>query len=281
MILVFVLLLVLGAVAWVFNAQVSSVGGSSVVRKVVEKERAFVLLKSAVPSVKELLDRYANGGLVSLGDPWAKPMVVPTPLGEVEVEVVDLERFLNLNAIDKRGVRETLKNLLRELEIDAALLEKLLVWEGLEPYADTDFEYPPPRRPLSSEYELLLIWNAEDLGRKRRGFEELPALTELTTTLSEGRINVNTAPIWIIRALPGIDPATAEAIVELRQRKVIKDLKELLGVGSIDMNVLYRWREILTTRSRNFLVKLRLKGKLTLWFVYDVVDQKIVAEGVE
>jgi len=282
MILVLVLFLVLGLVAFVFNAQVSSVGASSVARKVVEKERALVLLKSATPVVKKLLDRYTNGGFVSLNDPWAKPITVPSPLGEIEVEVVDLERFLNLNRLNLRGVRETFENLLGELEIDYALLDKLLAWEGLESGGGFNFKYPPPHRPLSSKYELLLIWNnTGDLYGKRVGPRELPGLLELTTALSEGKVNVNTAPVWILRALPDIDPATVEAIVELRGQKVIKDLKELLGVGSIDMNTLYRWREVLTTRSRYFLVKLRLKGKLTLWFVYDIGSKKVVLEGVE
>jgi len=284
MILVLVLFLVLGLVAFVFNAQVSSTGASSVVRKVTEKERALVLLKSATPIVKNLLDKYTNGGLVSLNDPWAKPITVPSPLGDIEVEVVDLDRFLNLNRLNLKGIRETFENLLGDLEIDYELLERLLVWQGLKTGGDFNFRYPPPRRPLSSKYELLVIWNnTGDLYGKKVGLEELPGLLELTTTYSGGKVNVNTAPVWILRALPGMDPATVEQIVSLRQRKVIKDLKGLLGVGLIDMNTLYRWRDILTVKSRYFLVKMQLKGgaKLTLWFIYELTTKRIVLEGVE
>ena len=284
MILVLVLLLFTALTAFVFNAEVSTAGAEVSTSKVVEKEKAFLLLRSAMPLVEKLLDNYTNGGYVSLSDPWARPMSVNTPLGEVEVRVVDLDRFLNLNSVDKRGVKETFENLLGELEIDDELLERLLQWEGKKPYGGWG-EYPPPGKGLASKYELLLIWNnTGDLYGKRVGGEELPGLLQLTTVHSGGRVNVNTAPVWILKALPGIDDATVEEIVELRRERVIKNLQQLLGVGSIDMNTLYRWSDVLTTQSRYFLVKMHLKGRATstlLWFIYDIKTKTVVEQGVE
>ena len=48
-------------------------------------------------------------------------------------------------------------------------------------------------------------------------------------------ININTADAWLLEALPGIGPSTAEAIIEYRTAnglfESIDDLKEVKGIG--------------------------------------------------
>ena len=48
-------------------------------------------------------------------------------------------------------------------------------------------------------------------------------------------ININTAPVWLLTALPGIGEATAEAIVEYRSQEgsfdSVDDLKKVKGIG--------------------------------------------------
>ena len=52
---------------------------------------------------------------------------------------------------------------------------------------------------------------------------------------SSMRININTADAWLLEALPGIGPATAEAIIEYRTENgpftTIDGLKSVKGIG--------------------------------------------------
>ena len=53
---------------------------------------------------------------------------------------------------------------------------------------------------------------------------------------SSALININTADAWLLEALPGIGPSTAEAIIEHRTAngpfESINDLKEVKGIGA-------------------------------------------------
>ena len=283
MIILLALILFLSLSFYVFQASIAVNGAYETVSKVVDKERAFILLRSFIPRAQRLLIKYANGGEVSLNDPWAKPIVLPTPLGTVNVQVVDLDRYINLNSLKVPEIRETFANLLDNLKIDPLLLDRIEMWEGLKPVDNPDiFPYPPPRRPMASKYELLLIWNkTDDLYGKKVGPLELPGLLDLVTVHSSGKVNVNTAPYWILISLPGADPATVDQIIQLRGERKITNLQQLLGI--VDMNLLYRWQRILTTKSRYFMVTATLNGTAaptTLWFIYDIQQKKVVQEGV-
>ena len=52
---------------------------------------------------------------------------------------------------------------------------------------------------------------------------------------SSARININTAEAWLLEALPGIGPSTAEAIIEYRSTngpfESIDGVKEVKGIG--------------------------------------------------
>ncbi len=283
MFLVLILMLFLTLSFYLFNAEVAVRSSSELVSKVVQKERAFVLLKSLIPTAEKLLNKYTNGGSVSLVDPWAKPIEVETPLGKVNIKVVDLDRYLNLNALSNRAVRETFSNLLGELKIDGELLERILQWEGLKPYAGNWSEYPPPKRPMISKYELLLIWNnTGDLFGKKVGILELPGLLELTTVHSDGKVNVNTAPYWVLLSLPRMDPVTLGQIIEMRKDRKITDLQQLLTIG-VDSERIYLWSNVLKTTSRYFEVVAALNSTstpLTVRFIYDIVEKRVIEKEV-
>ncbi len=284
MILLLVLILALSASFYLFWAQTSLYGASAAVAKITQKERDFVLLKSAVSLAVKLLKEKTNGGLVSLSGVYFKPLSFDTPVGTVTVKIVDLDRFLNLNRLSNRYVRQTFENLLTELDIDPLLLESLLQWEGLKTNYYNWGSLPIKGAPLDSKYELLYVWNnTGDLFGKEEGGEKLPGLLQLVTVHSSGKININTAPFWVIKALPGMDEATASQILELRKEKNITNLNQLLGVGSINMDYLFRLQQILTTRSRFFKVDITLNGtstSTTLWFIYDLKKNRIVEKGV-
>jgi general secretion pathway protein K len=162
----------------------------------------------------------------------------------------------------------------------------LLVWEGVKPLeGEWKLPYPIKGKPLDSIYELQWFWdNSKDLYGKKVGNEEYPGLLELVTVHSTGKININTAPYWVLRALsPYIDDVLARQIMEKREEQPFKDVMELLTVDGIDMDLLYKIQDLLTTKSRFFKITLTLEGdnSQTLTVIYDREKNQIVEKSVQ
>jgi len=266
--LVLALILIVAIAYPALRAQVSSLGAGAATKTVEVKERGFLLLKSALPLAERLLNKVANGGGVTLHDPIFKPLTLQTPLGELEIRIVDLERFLNLNALASSAeARETFKKLIGLANADPTLYDLTLGWLGVQ--NAFNLPYPPPGR-FYSKMELTLF--NRDLGE--------PPLTSLTTALSAGKINVNTAPEEILRAALG--DYEAARVAALRRERRIEDLKELLGVGRIDAAALLKLERILTVKSRYFLVEMKLKSSppVELSFIYDLKERRVIKRTV-
>ena len=62
----------------------------------------------------------------------------------------------------------------------------------------------------------------------------VPAASESTTPQSQ-RVNINTAPDWLLDALPGIGPKLAQAIIDYRKEngrfQRTQDLMKVKGIG--------------------------------------------------
>ncbi|MCJ7807538.1 MAG: ComEA family DNA-binding protein, partial [Dehalococcoidia bacterium] len=59
------------------------------------------------------------------------------------------------------------------------------------------------------------------------------------TENGEQRININTAPAWLLEALPGIGEVKAQAIIDYRQQNgLFKNINELLKVDGIGQGTL-------------------------------------------
>ncbi|NPA32547.1 MAG: general secretion pathway protein GspK [Aquificae bacterium] len=252
--------------------------------RVYEKEKHYRALSSALPRVLELLRR-EDASYDALTDPWAKPYALETPVGEVSVVILDEDRFLNPNYITKiRSLRKSFEKLFRFLEIDLTLLELILVWTGQEEGSFTG-RFPPKRAPLDSVYEIELFWDKkEDLYGKRSGQEEKPGLFELITVFSDGRVNVNTAPIYVLWALDEeIDWELARRIAKTRSEKPFLRVRDLLLVEGMTMDIAYRLESKAKTSSRFFRVEMSVKGERTstrLVVVYDRSENKIVYREV-
>ena len=67
----------------------------------------------------------------------------------------------------------------------------------------------------------------------------LPLALATASAALEGVVNVNTANVEELSMLPGVGPARARAIVELRQKlggfKRIEDLLEVKGIGEASL----------------------------------------------
>ncbi len=173
--------------------------------------------------------------------------------GSFSVKIVDQDRKFNINCPDEQMMNMVLDQALTIIGVDPSgfttIKNSILDWRDPSPNArmdgaksDTYKNYSPPYfakdGPLDDLSELLLVrgitpamyWGASGGGShmqvlnrptlsRRDGFEE-PAYAvgfhDLFTTLSRGRININTASAIQLQVVPGIDEQIAQAIIMRR-----------------------------------------------------------------
>ncbi|NPB06490.1 MAG: general secretion pathway protein GspK [Aquificae bacterium] len=224
---------------------------------VYRKEQAFLLTESLLPKALELLTQ-EDGSYDALTDAWARPFSYETPLGTLEVTVVDKERFLNPNLLgSSRAYDEAFERLLRLLGIDPILAYYIKVWIGkAEGSLPTD--YPPKRKPMDSIYEIELFWpDREEL----YGSKDKPGLYEFISVFAGPKVNINTAPPLVLMALDErITPHLARAVARARSERPFKTLKELLRVEGVTLDLLYRLERLAGVKSENFRLVFKLEG---------------------
>lgn len=285
MILVLVLGFFLTLTYYVTDTLQSTNSTREIYEKVYLKEKHYIILDSLISKITILLQREERG-YDALTDPWVEPYIFETHLGTISVEIVDEDRFLNPNYITKiRGLREVFEKLFRFLEVDLELLNRILVWTGQE-QGFIDLELPLKRKPMDSVHEIELFWNKkEDLYGKEKDFEKKPGLLELLTVFSDGKVNINTAPVHIIFALDkDIDWDLAKRIADYRRDKPFRRIRDLLLVKGVTLDIAYRLESKIKVRSRFFRVKMSIKTdkvETTLTFIYDRDRNKILYKELE
>lgn len=161
-----------------------------------------------------------------LEDPWRDPdgLVVPEQtFGDTRFTLAlrDTEAALNLNGADEDMLRRFFAV---GLELDAALADRLALaiadWRdddelprvgGAErqEYLDAGRAVLPPDRPFAELDELRHV-----MGMTPDIFD---AAVPYLTLIGSGRINVNAAPEPVLLALPGMNRAVVQQLVQLRE----------------------------------------------------------------
>jgi general secretion pathway protein K len=173
--------------------------------------------------------------------------------GRFSVRITDLERRFNINArmpeADKKAVMDRALAIMGVEAGDAATIEdSVLDWLDQDEHphlngTETDdyLHLVPPylakNGPIDDLAELLLVrgvtpevyWGPRAPGHRRQPFRGKPrldvdatllsypvGLVDLFTPLSNGRININTAPPQVIQLLPGMDEVLASQVIVAR-----------------------------------------------------------------
>ena len=273
MIVVLVLAFFLTLGGLVVSALQSSSSAERFVREVYIKQQSYHVLTSVIPYILNAL-RKEDASVDTLQDPWALPFLVETEKGKLEVVINDEDRFFNLNTVGDGNVqREIFERLLELLKISPGYSERLLAWIGKEP-PNFQSEFPIKGAPMDSPYELRYLgMSDEDLYGKEEGDVSYPGLLSLVTTYSSGKINVNTAPKYILMALdPRIDGPLADRIIEYRSSKPFKKVDDLVLVEGFTFDILHRIRDLVDVKSTAFRIRATVKSgdvETTLEIVYD------------
>ncbi|MFN3976247.1 MAG: general secretion pathway protein GspK [Aquificaceae bacterium] len=250
-------------------------------QQVYARIQALYVFKSALPLAIAII-RSDDASVDHLKERWAAPLSFKTERGELSLSIYDEDRFINLNTAGEYP--ELFKHLFSNLRIDEEYLNRLLIWIGKRE-GSFDSPYPIKRAPLSSKEELLYVgFRPQDLQGKTIGKDFYPGLWSLTTTFSSGKVNINTAPFYVLLSLDkDMDQTLANKIIERRSREPFKRPEDLLLVEGFTFDMLYRMRNYIDTKSRFFHIVMDIKsGGYSLSFsaIYDRQEDKVVYKKI-
>lgn len=111
-------------------------------------------------------------------------------------------------------------------------------------------------RPLYDISELLLMShdiNAEIL----YGYEGLLGISDYCTVYSDGKINLNVAPVHVMELLPGLDVGgLAQSIADYRAENAIESLRDIQKIPGASARTSTRLTNIAGFKSRYFSIKI-------------------------
>ncbi len=271
MLLIVVLLLIGGITATVTSVSEDSYIFDEYVNRTVEYEQIYMMSDLAFEAVKEIF-RNDDPKVDYIGEFWSQNISVPIENGKVTVTVVDQERYLNPNyLVNKQGkinekYMRVFDRLFDLLDINKTVLYNIVDWidkddissGGIEKYPD----YQAKNSRLDSLDELLLIQGIDKTVFNGRvsptGF--IPGLRSVLSPYSNGKVNVNTAPKYVLMSLdPDIDENIANAIISYRKKKPFKNLNDLDLVDGITGDIIHRISTITDVKSNNFLINMDIK----------------------
>ncbi len=224
------------------------------------KRQAYWKAVSGLRLVGTIL-RHDDPSYDALSEAWARPLVIPLKEGEIRIQIEDEERYLNLNGLGNSSVEKALGRLLILTKTESISTEEIKAWIGQSLYLSP--MVPNKKAPFDSPYELLILGiSKEDFYGKTIAGDFYPGLGSLVTTFSNGQVNLNTAPVYILMALSEkIDRPLAERLITYRRKKPLKRLEDLLRIEGFDLDILHDLRPLGTVRSENFRVKIQVKAQ--------------------
>jgi general secretion pathway protein K len=178
-------------------------------------------------------------------------------------KITDLERKININLVNEVILQQALTQMGLGASESATTVNSILDWIDRDDVvrvngAESDYyqalspPYVAKNGPLDDILELLLIkgvtqelfWGPactnhtvaafQVKGGVFRAAEALPTypfgLVDVFTTISSGRVNINTASAEVLQAIPGIDQNAAQRIIEFRNMG--EGMQETMPIGS-------------------------------------------------
>ncbi|MCX7760986.1 MAG: general secretion pathway protein GspK [Hydrogenothermaceae bacterium] len=259
MIIILVLMMFITFSYYVIDAYSNVNSANRMVVSIYNKQQAYYVASSVFEAVKFLLNT-DDKTVDTLTDNWANPITFEREGVKVEVTIYDENRYINLNGVKDPSYRQIVENLFNRLNISPAYIDKILVWIGKKEGSVND-NYPPKKADLDSLYELSLLgFRDEDLVGKMVGNNFYPGLFSTSTVYTQGRININTAPLYVLMSLdPKIDQTLATKIIEYRQKKPFKTINDIVLVDGFNFDILYRIQNFIDVKSDIFHIKISVK----------------------
>ncbi len=137
----------------------------------------------------------------------------------VDVQAMDLGTQLNLNRMDEQQLRDFFSYVLGNFSVADQLSQAIADWRDLDDdkrpageerdgYIKKGLLVLPTNGPFRQVEELLMVE-----GMTSQIFE---AVAPYLTTYGDGSVNINTAPVPVLRAMPGMSDAVLNNILSMR-----------------------------------------------------------------
>lgn len=247
------------------------------------RNQEMVLLEKTVSSIISDIFKKDDQNIDALDEEWAKPYFFPTKLGDITVEIVDQERYLNPNTlIDSSGkvvdaAYMRFYRLFERFKIDKEVLDNLVDWIDNASSSNQSGDIPIKNAPLESQEELRYVKGVDDKvyfgDIDKGGF--VPGFRTFLSPLSNGKININTASKYALLGLDEkMDETLADKIIEYRKDKRFKSVDDLINVNGITLDMIFRIRQIADVKSEHFLILIKIENgdkvsKISLFYKRD------------
>ncbi|MFH1452448.1 MAG: type II secretion system protein GspK [Armatimonadota bacterium] len=258
-----IIIAVLGALsivlALILNFTNTATFNEEYLYRIKSTEKAYYMSISVLPSVLKIF-MLDDPAFDSFTDTWAQTLpVIKTKEGNIYIRISDEDRKFNPNYIIKEDKEEKyhkaqFERLLNLLSSKNYLDNKVSDW------IDKDSQATLPggvednlsginfkNAPLDSIYEILYIQDAGEEDFYGSGTENRYGigLNKLLTVHSGGKVNINTAPKVILESIDeGVTSDVAEAIIKRRIEKPFKNIKEILDIPGMNLDILYKIEQV-------------------------------------
>lgn len=248
------------AFTWFVRSQVRAVGAERLA--LTSRSMAQVLVGSITSLLAELSQHV---GYDSFLQRWYQPLAVPTgDLGLWVVRVTPLDDKIPLRSLflpDGSTMRREFSQVwadmwekLKHTELESVLLD-FLDRNTRARVGSTERE-GYLNRPLYDISELLIL--SQDITPQiLNGSGTTPGLMDYCTLYSDGRINLNVAPVHVLELLPGLDTGgMAERLVQARTDKPLESLNDVQSIPGANPKISSQLTNIVTFRSRYFRINI-------------------------
>lgn len=274
------------AFSWFARSQARTVSGQA--HALSNRTFAHVLVESVMNVISGILSELNYD---SMTQKWYQPFVIAPPDydGVWVVKITPLDDKIPLRQLflpDGSTMRTELTEVWHKMfeELDHLELEQLLL-----DFMDSNNK---PRVGGAerddflnrSPYDIneLLVLSGDVDYETLSGTSGKLGIADYCTVYSDGKININVAPVHVIELLPGLDSgSTAQSIADYRQDKAIETLSDLQGIPGVSAGTLNRSMNIIGFKSRYFEVKLEFlpnssESGASFSVILDRTDKKIV-----
>ena len=270
------------AFSWFVRLQVRSVLQERAA--LTNRSMAQVMSESIIGAVAQISEKTQAD---SLNQKWFKPFLIPADdTGLWAVQVMPLDDRLPIRSLflpDGNTLRgeirrpwEEMWDRLKHRELSVLTLD-FMDRNDKGRVGGAERETFLNRPPLDISEMLLL---EEITPEMLKGEQGRPGLADYCTVWSDGKINLNVAPLHVLELLPGLDTGLAGRVVEHRTEKILRSMSDLQSIPGFSSRASRMLTNLAAFKSRYFSLRIEIlddsPGVTAFDLIFDRTTRQIV-----
>lgn len=223
----------------------------------------------------------------SLNQPWFKPFLIPVEdLGTWVFQLRPLDDKLpirsvflpdgNTQRMEMKTLWEDMWDALRHRELALPVLD-FLDRDNRGRVGGVERQEFLNRVPLDLSELLIMEEITPDI---LYGGAGTPGLADFCTVWSDGKINLNVAPLQVLRILPGLDSVLAGRLVDYRQERLLTSMEDLQEIQGFTAKTSTQLTNLAAFKSRYFSLDIQVlddsPGGTAFHIIFDKTTRKVV-----